>query len=112
MKSYTDHMPKHDLKIYGIATVGVKGQFVIPQNAREELGLGEGDKLVIVGSPSKKFLGVLRDDVFQTFLNFLHLRLEHAMGMADNLEEFDNFAKQMKPAHSATKYVSRPRKRK
>jgi len=88
-------MPKHDLKIYGTAVVGAKGQFVIPADAREELNLREGDKLVIVGSPSKQFMGVLRDDVFQKFLNFLHLRLEHSMAMADNLAEFDDFAAKM-----------------
>jgi len=88
-------MSKHDLKIYGTATIGAKGQFVVPLNAREELGLREGDKHVIVGSPSKKFIGVLRDDVFQQFLDILHQRMEHTMTMANNLKEFDEFAAKM-----------------
>ncbi len=52
----------HDKKLYGTATVGTKGQIVIPADAREELGLEPGDKLYIAGSPSKKVLFCLGED--------------------------------------------------
>lgn len=35
-------------KILGLATVGSKGQIVIPQEARETLQINEGDKLLIL----------------------------------------------------------------
>jgi AbrB family looped-hinge helix DNA binding protein len=35
-------------KILGLATVGSKGQIVIPQEAREALQIEEGDKLLIL----------------------------------------------------------------
>ena len=98
-------MPKHDLKVYGTAAVGAKGQIVIPAEAREALGIREGDKLVIVGSASKGFLGVLRGDVFQKFLNILHSRLEHAMLMSDTLDDFDEFAKNLGGAKPARKTI-------
>lgn len=56
------HQLHHDKKLYGTATVGTKGQIVIPADAREELGLKPGDKLYIAGSPSKKVLFCLGED--------------------------------------------------
>lgn len=43
---------------YGSATVGSKGQIVIPQEAREELGIKTGDKLVVLGLKNNTMLGV------------------------------------------------------
>lgn len=37
-------------KLYGTATIGSKGQVVIPAEAREELGLQPGDRLYVVGT--------------------------------------------------------------
>jgi AbrB family looped-hinge helix DNA binding protein len=37
---------------YGVTTVGTKGQVVIPAEAREQMNLHPGDKVVIMG---KKF---------------------------------------------------------
>lgn len=37
-------------KLYGTATVGTKGQIVIPAEAREELGIKPGDRLYIVNA--------------------------------------------------------------
>lgn len=57
--------PLHDKKMFGTATVGTKGQIVIPSDAREELGIEPGDKLYIAGSTSKKVLFCLREEQFQ-----------------------------------------------
>lgn len=49
----------NDLKFWGSATVGTKGQFVIPAEAREKLGIHEGDKILILSAPGKSgFIGV------------------------------------------------------
>ena len=45
--------------LLGIATVGAKGQIVIPVEARKELGLAEGDKVVILRGKTKKTLILL-----------------------------------------------------
>lgn len=39
------------IQFYGTATVGSKGQIVIPAEAREKIGLAEGSKLVIMSAP-------------------------------------------------------------
>ncbi len=40
---------KKDEQFYGTATVGEKGQIVIPAEARESMGLKKGDKLLVFG---------------------------------------------------------------
>jgi AbrB family looped-hinge helix DNA binding protein len=39
------NIPAHSLSV---ATVGTKGQIVIPREVREKLGIGAGDKVVIL----------------------------------------------------------------
>lgn len=41
------------MKLWGTATVGSKGQVVIPAEARTGLGLKEGDKLVVMGNKER-----------------------------------------------------------
>jgi len=40
----------HAKKLYGTATIGSKGQVVIPADAREELGLKAGDRLYVASA--------------------------------------------------------------
>ena len=79
----------HDKKMYGTATVGTKGQIVIPADAREELGIAPGDKLYIAGSSSKKVLFCLKEEQFYEMLNTL---TEHV----DSANRFIATAKQEK----------------
>ncbi len=60
--------PLHDKKLFGTATVGSKGQIVIPANAREELELAPGDKLYVAGSTSKKVLFCLKEEQLQDLI--------------------------------------------
>lgn len=39
--------------IYGIVTVGERGQIVIPKKARDQFNIKPGDKLVVAGSIKK-----------------------------------------------------------
>lgn len=55
-------MGPHDKKLYGTATVGTKGQVVIPADARDELDIKTGDRLYVVGSPQKKFVGFIKEE--------------------------------------------------
>jgi AbrB family looped-hinge helix DNA binding protein len=47
-------------KFYGSATVGSKGQIVIPAEAREELRLEEGEKLIVLRDRHSGGLMVLK----------------------------------------------------
>lgn len=58
----------HDKKLYGTATVGTKGQIVIPAAAREALGIGEGDKLYAVGSKRAGWIGFIKEEQLSELL--------------------------------------------
>jgi len=51
-----DHFPK----ILGTATLNDKGQLVIPREARQALDLAPGSKIVIMQSPTRPALVILR----------------------------------------------------
>ena len=61
----------HDKKLFGTATVGSKGQVVIPAYAREELGIKPGDRLYVMGSPKKKVLGLIPEEQLREILDHL-----------------------------------------
>lgn len=66
----------HDKKLYGTATVGTKGQIVIPADAREELGIATGDRLYVVGSPEKGVVGLLKEDTLEAFIEKMNIQVE------------------------------------
>lgn len=43
-----NNMNMHNPKFYGTATVGERGQVVIPSEAREKLNLSPGDKMLVL----------------------------------------------------------------
>jgi AbrB family looped-hinge helix DNA binding protein len=61
----------HNKKLYGTATVGTKGQVVIPAEARTELGISSGDRLYVIGSPDKGFLGLLKEEALDSIMQHL-----------------------------------------
>jgi len=40
---------KHKDKMYGSTLVGARGQVVIPADARKDLGISPGDRLMVIG---------------------------------------------------------------
>jgi AbrB family looped-hinge helix DNA binding protein len=66
----------HNKKLYGTATVGTKGQVVIPADARDELDIQTGDRLYVVGSPDKGFLGFLKEDALEQVVEHLTAQAE------------------------------------
>lgn len=66
----------HDKKLYGTATVGTKGQVVIPAEAREELGMKTGDRLYVIGSQQGKWVGLIQEDQLRTMLEHLTDNIE------------------------------------
>jgi AbrB family looped-hinge helix DNA binding protein len=75
-----------DKKLYGTATVGTKGQVVIPSAAREVLGIAPGDTLYVVGSCSKNFVGFIKEEQ-------LAAMIEH---VTENIENYKNALQQNK----------------
>lgn len=68
--------PVHHKKLYGTATVGSKGQIVIPAEAREELKVACGDRLYVVGSSSGGFLGLLKEESLEQLMQDLTQQVE------------------------------------
>jgi AbrB family looped-hinge helix DNA binding protein len=58
-----------DDAFYGSATVGERGQIVIPAEARAELGLSPGDKVLIMRHPIHKGLMMFQLDSVKEFLD-------------------------------------------
>lgn len=66
----------HHKKLYGTATVGTKGQIVIPADAREELGIKTGDRLYVIGSPKAGAVTFIREEQFEGFIEQLNVHVE------------------------------------
>ena len=70
---------KHDLgdnemkiphmSFYGSVTVGERGQIVIPAEARVEMDIEPGDKLLVMRHPIHKGLVVVKFDAMREFLD-------------------------------------------
>lgn len=62
--------------IYGVATVGPKGQIVIPVDARNRMGVKSGDKVVIIGHAHKpQFIGLCDEKSFKNILEKFDTKL-------------------------------------
>ena len=67
----------HGNKLYGTATVGTKGQLVIPATAREELGINTSDRLYVVGCPHKGVVMLLQEDRLEQFIEQMNLQVQN-----------------------------------
>ena len=74
----------HDKKLYGTATVGTKGQVVIPADAREALNIQIGDRLYVVGSTSKHWVGFLKEEQLREMVAHLTDNIEQYKDLLDN----------------------------
>ena len=68
-------MHPRDTCFYGAATVGAKGQIVIPVEARDELGIKSGDKVFVISLKDKKMLGVFPAASMEAFVEEMTNRL-------------------------------------
>jgi len=67
----------HHKKLYGTATIGTKGQVVIPVEAREELNIQTGDKFYFIGSPKAGMLGMIKEDRLEELIDKMNIGLEN-----------------------------------
>jgi AbrB family looped-hinge helix DNA binding protein len=78
-------MGMHGKKLYGTATVGTKGQVVIPAEAREAMGIETGDKLYVFGSDH--FVGLLKEDQFREMLDRITESADAVRDLKEKLEQ-------------------------
>jgi len=62
-------------KMFGTTTIGEKGQLVIPVEARKELGLEPGSRVVIMGAPRGKALIVMPAESVEQMMQKMTERL-------------------------------------
>jgi len=55
-------------KVYGTATVGERGQLVIPSDLRKDLDIKAGDRLMIFAKIDRKMISIMREKDFSDFL--------------------------------------------
>ncbi len=72
-------------KFYGTTTMGVRGQVVIPVEARKNLGLKPGDQLMVMGKFGK-VLGLIKASEFEEFINIIMKNLAGS-GMEKHIKE-------------------------
>ena len=53
---------------YGAATVGERGQIVIPVEARKRYSIETGDKILIMGAPHERGLMLVKIDALREFM--------------------------------------------
>jgi AbrB family looped-hinge helix DNA binding protein len=63
---------------YGAVTVGERGQIVIPADARKELEIHPGEKLLIWKHPSGQALMLFRMESMREFMKMMMATLERA----------------------------------
>lgn len=69
-----------NFKLWGTATVGTKGQIVIPVEARDKLNISESDKLLVVSPPNSSALVIIRQDVLEEYLNRIQNNVKDILG--------------------------------
>ncbi|HKR81695.1 MAG TPA: AbrB/MazE/SpoVT family DNA-binding domain-containing protein [Candidatus Saccharimonadales bacterium] len=79
--------PTEHARFYGSATVGSKGQVVVPAEARKELGLQEGDKVVIVRAPLGEGIMLIKAELFEAMINKMQSHLTSVAGLLKNTED-------------------------
>ena len=82
------YMPRPG-KIYGAATVGERGQISLPAEARRELGINPGDKVMVFGNKLNDSVVLIKADVFESFADFFMTKLNKLGSTAQDF--FDTF---------------------
>lgn len=62
-------------KLYGTATVGTKGQIVIPADAREEMNIQPGDRLYVL-SAMQGGVVLLKEDAIEHIVEQMSAQIE------------------------------------
>lgn len=66
----------HKVNFYGSATVGTKGQVVIPLEARKRIGVKTGDKLIVLGMGEQNMLALCTVESVESMLSELDNKLK------------------------------------
>lgn len=68
--------PLSTRRLYGTATVGTKGQIVIPADAREELNIKPGDRLYVACGMNGSGVVFLKEEMLESMVEHLSSQVE------------------------------------
>ena len=77
---------KCDDYFYGSVTVGERGQIVIPAEARTELNIQAGDKLLVMRHPIYEGLMISKIDAVSDFVEEFRQSLDRMIEQAEQVE--------------------------
>jgi len=69
-------MTEKPAHIYGTVKVGDRGQVVIPSEARRDLNIKPGDRLLVMSGRNKRGIAMVKADAMREFVNRLMRGLE------------------------------------
>jgi AbrB family looped-hinge helix DNA binding protein len=73
-------------RFFGSVTVGERGQIVIPARARAELGIVQGDKLLVMKTPVHDGLMICKPEALHYMLETMREFLAYVESSADEIE--------------------------
>jgi len=56
------------MDVFGTVKVGERGQIVVPSTARKSLGINPGDYLLVVSTPSKDGLALIKVEIVREMI--------------------------------------------
>jgi AbrB family looped-hinge helix DNA binding protein len=74
----------HEFKCFGSATVGPRGQVVIPANVRKELGIEAGATLLVFLGPGGRGLFLFKADAVEQMVRMVSEHLAAVEGLLKN----------------------------
>ena len=77
-------------KLYGTATVGSKGQVVIPADAREELNIQPGDRLYVLGSMHGNGIVLLKEEMLEEIVQQMSVQIEGLREFQKSKDQFND----------------------
>lgn len=78
------------MKFFGSATMGVKGQVVIPAEAREAFNLKEKEKLLVFSAPMDKGVVLIKADSLDSLIEALQEDARTMQELVSNPKEDKN----------------------
>jgi AbrB family looped-hinge helix DNA binding protein len=76
-------------RCFGTAVLGPRGQLVIPVEARKELGIDTGDKLLVFGHFGGRGLIFIKVDAVEEFFGIMSSRLDEVMKLVKQSKTAD-----------------------
>ena len=65
-----------DMKFYGSATVGERGQIVLPAKLRTDFSIKKGDVLLVIGNAESYRIGLVNPETMSNYLDIVSKKID------------------------------------